>query len=294
MAPAEHEAAPRPGTGAAAPGYPGPMARVVELTVYPIKGCAALPHTEALLTEAGLAHDRTFMVVGDDGVFRSQRTDPRLAIVHAGIDPDGLALTLRAPGAEELVHAVDSASARVPVEMFGQPYRGIDQGDAVAAWLSGVLGAPSRLVRVPPEHERVTQGLVPGTAAFADSGAVLVVSRASLAELNRRIPGADLPMDRFRPNIVVDGWETPHHEDDVRRVVIGDTELGFAKRAGRCVVTTVDQARGVKAGPEPLRTLATYRRGDAGKVMFGSQFSVLRTGKLAVGDAVTVMAEDGA
>ncbi|MGW0662400.1 MOSC domain-containing protein [Streptodolium elevatio] len=265
------------------------MASVVELNVYPVKGCAALPASEAVLTDAGIAHDRTFMVVDDRGVFRSQRTDPRLSVVHAGIDADGRRLALRAAEAGELFLDVDTESPRVDIEMFGTPYRGIDQGDAVAAWLTGVLGVPSRLVRVPPEHERVTPGLVPGTAAFADSGALLVVSRASLDGLNARLGDAGpLPMTRFRPNIVVDGWTEPHREDDVRRMLVGNTELAFAKQAGRCVVTTVDQVRGVKAGPEPLRTLATYRRGASGGVLFGAQYSVVRPGKLAIGDTVDV------
>ncbi|NUU19935.1 MAG: MOSC domain-containing protein [Streptomycetaceae bacterium] len=276
------------------------MATVVELNVYPVKGCAALPVGEAVLRYPGLAHDRTFLVVDDRGVFRSQRTDPRLALIRAGVDADGMRLTLRtgepdgAPAdlpADELHVDVDTESARVDVEMFRTPYRAIDQGPEAAAWLTAVLGVPSRLVRVPPEHERVTKGVFPGTAAFADSGALLVLSRASLAGLNTRLVdggGAALPMARFRPNVVVDGWDAAHREDDARRVTIGAAEIGFAKKATRCVVTTVDQVRGVKSGPEPLRTLAAYRRGPDGGVVFGAQYSVLTPGKLTVGDQVVV------
>ncbi|WP_436774492.1 MOSC domain-containing protein [Yinghuangia sp. YIM S09857] len=265
------------------------MASVVELNVYPVKGCAALPVSEAVLTDAGIAHDRTFMVVDARGVLRSQRTDPRLSVVHAGIDAEGRTLALRAEGVGDLRVDVDTESPRVGVEMFGTPYRAIDQGDAVATWLTEALGVPSRLVRVPPEHRRVTPGVVPGTAAFADAGALLVVSRSSLDGLNARIgDGGPLPMTRFRPNIVVDGWTEPHREDDVRRMLVGNAELAFAKQAGRCVVTTVDQLRGVKTGPEPLRTLATYRRGASGGVLFGAQYSVVRPGKLAIGDPVEV------
>lgn len=267
------------------------MATVVQLNVYPVKGCAAIPVSEAELTHAGLAHDRTFMVVDDRGVFRSQRTDPRLSVIHAGMEADGRRLTLRTEGVGDVAIDVDTDGPRVDIEMFSTPYQGIDQGDAAAAWLTEALGVPSRLVRVPPEHDRVTVGLVPGTAAFADAGAVLMLSRASLDELNTRLGaggGEALPMTRFRPSVVVDGWSAPHREDDARRIVVGDTELGFAKQAGRCVVTTVDQLRGVRAGAEPLRTLATYRRGDGGGVMFGSLYSVVRPGKLAIGDSVDV------
>jgi uncharacterized protein len=96
-------------------------------------------------------------------------------------------------------------------------------------------------------------------------------------------------MSRFRPNIVIDGWRKPHLEDRARHVRAGNAELGYAKLAIRCAVTLVDQDGGVKAGPEPIRTLATYRRAPGGGVAFGAKFSVLRTGKLTVGDEVTVL-----
>jgi uncharacterized protein YcbX len=262
---------------------------VVALHTYPIKGCAGISLTNALLTPAGLAHDRTFMIVDESGVFRSQRRDPLLATIRPEIDDDGL--RLHAPGTDPLRVAVDLDGPRRPVEMFGNPYRGIDQGDAVAGWLTRALGAPSRLVRVPPEHDRVTDGETPGRAGFADSGALLLTSRTSWAELDRRIverDAAGIPMDRFRPNVVVDGWTEPHVEDQARELAVGDVELAFAKQAIRCAVTLVDQRTGVRAGPEPLRTLADYRRVPGKGVAFGVKFSVLRTGRLAVGDEVVV------
>ncbi|KKD09946.1 MOSC domain-containing protein [Streptomyces sp. WM6386] len=268
------------------------MANVVELSYYPVKGCAGISASEAMVTPAGLAHDRAFMVVSDEGVFRTQRRDPRLALILPGIDAAGQRLTLRAPDHGEVAVDVDTTGARRPVELFGKPFRGIDQGDSVAQWLTDVLGVPSRLVRVPPEHDRVTDGRTPGTAGWADSGALHVVSRSSLDLLNEKIAergGEPLSMNRFRPNIVIGGWDTPHTEDRAHRMLIGDTELAYAKLAVRCAVTLVDQERGAKGGPEPIRTLASYRRGAVGTV-FGVKFSVLRQGKMAVGDEVDVTA----
>ncbi|GLY90095.1 MOSC domain-containing protein [Actinoallomurus iriomotensis] len=266
----------------------GTTAVIGELISYPVKGCAGVSLGTTTLTAAGLAHDRTFMVVDDRGTFRSQRRDPRLALIRPGVD--GERLTLRAPGARDLDIAVDRDSPRRQVELFGTAYEGIDQGEAAAAWLSSVLGAASRLVRVPPEHDRITGGRTPGTSGYADSSAVHAISRATLDELNRRLPGRPVPMSRFRPNIVIDGWDEPHLEDRAHRVVAGDAELGYAKLAIRCAVTLVDQRRGVRSGPEPLRTLATYRRAAAGGVAFGAKFSVLRPGRLTAGDAWTVLA----
>lgn len=267
------------------------MAIVTDLKCFPIKGCAGVALSDAVMTRAGLAHDRTFMVVGDDGVFRSQRRSPRLAVIHPSVTAAGDRITLRANGFSAVEVEVDLSGPRRDVTMFGNPYRGIDLGGEAAGWLSEVLGEPVRLVRVPPEHDRVTDGQTSGTSGYADSSAVHLLSRSTLAELNARLvsAGADpVPPTRFRANIVVDGWAEPSTEDRVRRLRVGDCDLGYTKLAIRCVVTTVDQEAGVKTGREPLRTLAGYRRAAQGGVAFGAKFSVLREGKLSVGDALTV------
>ncbi|MGW8983860.1 MOSC domain-containing protein [Streptomyces parvus] len=284
------------------------MATVVDLITYPVKGCAGTSVDSAHLTPAGLAHDRSFMVVGVDGVFRTQRRDPRLALVRPTVSADGSRLTLvstEPDSGDGALHLdVTTSAPRRDVDLFGATYRGIDQGDEAAVWLTEFLGAPSRLVRVPPEHDRKTDGLTPGTSGYADSSAVHLLSRASLAHLHARLAERGAPllaMDRFRPNIVIDGfpegahgehgedWAAePHAEDRIRRAAIGAAELGYTKLAVRCAVTLVDQEAGARGGPEPLRTLADYRRFSAGGVVFGTKFAVVRPGKLSVGDEVTV------
>jgi len=267
------------------------VARVVELVTYPVKGCAGMQVRETALTAAGLAHDRSFMVVGEDGVHRTQRRDPRLATIRPVVGDDGALLTLHAPDAGTLAVPVDTERARRPVDLFGTAYRGIDQGDAAAAWLSGVLRVPSRLVRVPPEHDRVTDGRTPGTSGYADSCALHLLSRASLELLDRELAGRGappLPVNRFRPNVLVDGWDEPHTEDRAHALTIGTARLAYAKLAIRCAVTMVRQETGEKAGPEPLRTLAGYRRAAEGGVAFGTKLAVVRAGRVAVGDEVTV------
>ncbi|MER8089016.1 MOSC domain-containing protein [Streptomyces sp. NPDC087532] len=267
------------------------MARIAALSYYPVKGCAGTSVDDAALTPAGLAHDRSFMVTGADGVFRSQRRHPQLALIRPEISSDGGRLTLRGPGLDLLTIDVDTFGARRDVELFGAPYKGIDQGDEAAGWLSEFLGAPTRLMRVPPEHNRVTDGRTPGTSGYADSCAVHVLSRSTLDLLNERLAergSAPLPMDRFRPNIVIEGWDEPHVEDRARHITLGEAELGYAKPAIRCVVTVVDQKVGAKAGPEPLRALADYRRAAEGGVAFGTKCAVLRPGELSVGDQVIV------
>ncbi|MFD6193824.1 MOSC domain-containing protein [Streptomyces sp. NPDC060275] len=273
------------------------MANVVDLICYPVKGCAGTSMSDALLTPAGLAHDRSFMVISEDGIFRTQRRHPRLALIRPAVSTDGTRLTLDAADGTgrfgTLCLDVTTSAPRRDVDLFGTAFQGIDQGDEAAAWLSEFLGTPSRLVRVPPEHDRITDGLTPGPSGYADSSAVHLLSRASLALLNQRLAerGAPaLPMNRFRPNIVVDSdWAAlPHAEDRARRISIGGAELGYAKLAVRCAVTLVGQEAGARRGPEPLRTLATYRRAASGGVVFGAKFSVITPGKLSVGDEVVI------
>ena len=267
------------------------MARVVDLSYYPVMGGAGPSVRAALLPPAGLAHDRSFMVVSEEGVYRTQRRDPLLAVVRPLITPDGGHLTLTAPGVEPLHLRVDTSGTRQKVDLFGTAYQGIDQGEEAADWLSDRLGVRSRLVRTPPEHDRVTDGLTPGTSGYADSCALHVLSRSTLDLLDSKLTdrgAGPLPADRFRPNLVVDGWDDPHTEDRAHRLRVGTTELGYAKLAIRCAVTLVDQHAGTRAGPEPLRTLAAYRRATQGGVAFGTKYAVLRPGRVAVGDEVEV------
>ncbi|MFI1258687.1 MOSC domain-containing protein [Streptomyces netropsis] len=284
------------------------MADVVDLICYPIKGCAGTSMSDVLLTPAGLEHDRSFMVISEDGVYRTQRRHPRLALIRPTVSVDGSQLTLDSAdttsGCGMVRFDVTTSATRRSVDLFGATFQGIDQGDEAAAWLSEFLGTLSRLVRVPPEHDRIADGLTPGPSGYADSSAVHLLSRSSLTLLNRRMAergASPLPMNRFRPNIVVDSglgqgrgsdcgdWAAePHAEDRARRISIGGAEMGYAKLAVRCAVTLVDQEAGARQGREPLRTLASYRRAASGGVVFGAKFSVVRPGKLSVGDEVVI------
>ena len=229
-------------------------ARLAGITYYPVKGCAGISLTEAALTPSGLPDDRAYAILDEKGDFRWQWGDPGLALITPELH-DG-ALTLRAPGTE-------------PVTVAGE-----HPGAEADAWLTAFLGRPSRLVRPPAgNHSRLH-----------------IVSRASLDALNARVTArgaAPLPMNRFRPNLVVEGWDTPHTEDGAARLTIAGAALALTERTVRCAITMVDQRTGRRAGPEPLRTLADYRRAESG-VVFGAYFSVLRAGKVTAGDGVTV------
>jgi uncharacterized protein len=217
-----------------------------------------------------------------------------MAVLRPRIVADGTRLVVDAPGADAIELDVLTDGARLDVSLFGKWFgTGIDQGDTAAKWFSAALDLPCRLVRVPPEHDRNGWGLHPGKVGFADAHAVLITAESSLDNLNRRISerGANgVPMDRFRPNIVVSGWPEPHTEDRFRLMSVGGVQLGYAVRAIRCAVPTVAQDTGVRSGPEPTRTLADYRREPefGGGVSFGVKAAVLGAGDVAVGDEIVV------
>ncbi|NED92362.1 MOSC domain-containing protein [Streptomyces sp. SID11233] len=269
---------------------------VRELVHYPVKGCAGTATDSARVVGTGLEHDRTFMVVdAEEGAFRSQRTHPAMAAIKVTVLRSGAALALSAEGVGPLLLEVDVDGPRRDVSMFDRPLgAAVDQGDTVAQWFSEVLGAKSRLVRAVPGFDRDGWGETPGKLNFADAHAVLVTSTASLDDLNARIAArgdADaVPMDRFRPNIVLTGKDEPHFEDRVRRMTLGSVELAHSVRATRCSVPLVDQITGLRKGPEPVRTLATYRREAqyGNRVSFGVKNAVVCEGVVSVGDPVTV------
>lgn len=173
-----------------------------------------------------------------------------------------------------------------------------DCGEAPAQWLGGYLGLSCRLVRAglgysrPIPRRKIPAGFdVPGGSphevSFADAFPFLVISEESLADLNTRFD-SPLPMDRFRPNLVVAGG-APYAEDTWSRFRIGEVVFRGATRCGRCVVTTTDQLTGARAH-EPLRTLATYRRDAEGTVMFGRNLiHETKAGRVSVGDAVKLL-----
>lgn len=269
---------------------------VRELTYYPVKGCAGTTADSAQVLRTGLEHDRTFMVVdAADGAFRSQRTHPSMAAIRVEVLEAGAALALFGEGVEPLRLTVDRDGPHRKVSMFDRPLgAAADQGDEAAEWFSDALGAKSRLVRVIRGFDRDGWGETPGKVNFADAHAVLVASAASLDGLNARIAtrgdAEPVPMDRFRPNIVLSGNDEPHFEDRVRRMTLGSVELAHSVRAMRCNVPLVDQKTGRRAGPEPVRTLATYRREPEykNKVSFGAKNAVVREGVVTVGDPVEV------
>jgi uncharacterized protein YcbX len=245
-------------------------ARLEGLFVYPVKSCRGIARESARMDATGLAGDRHWMLVRPNGRFVTQRELPRLALVDTALDDGGL--TLSAPGRPTLRIAPEAGHVARAVTVWKFSGSGIDCGDEAAAWCSGFLETPLRLVRFDPGRPRVCSAeWTPGTQAvteFSDGFPMLVISRASLAELNSRLPKA-LPMERFRPNLVIDGVDA-YDEDRIHELRSGDLAIRIVKACTRCSITTTDQRRGAIDGVEPLATLKTYRHDrDLKGVIFG-------------------------
>lgn len=259
---------------------------LVGLTVYPVKSCRGIPLREVMLDRFGPAGDRRWMVVDAAGRFVSQRESRALALVQVEIQPGGLRL-VDPDGALEVAAPGEAATER-RVRVWEDHLFALDAGDAAADWMARRTGRPCRLVYMPETSRRLVDGIYARkgeTVSFADGFPLLLISTASLEDLNGRLE-QPVPMDRFRPNLVVDGCE-PFAEDGWKRIRIGEVELIVAKPCSRCVVPSIDQATGER---DPLvnRVLASYRR-HQGQVYFGQNLLYQSFGTLRLGDPVEVL-----
>jgi uncharacterized protein YcbX len=263
-----------------------PDLRLASLHIYPVKSCGGLSPADWEVDDFGLRHDRRWMIVTPAGDFITQREQPRLALVRPAL-ADG-SLVLRAPGMPELaLPLVPAARERITVQVWGDITQGVPVSAESAEWLSRFLGEPVRLVWMPGDVIRQTdpEYALGHRVSFADGFGFLLIGEASLAELNRRL-AKPLPMNRFRPNLVVSGAD-PFAEDGWRELRVGGLELAVVKPCARCVTTTTDQET-AERGVEPLKALAMFRKRN-GQVMFGQNLVHRGTGRIAVGAAVQVV-----
>lgn len=279
------------------------MATLTELNLYPIKSCAGIALREATLTAAGLMsehiYDREWMVVDAQGNFMTQRAYPKMALIVPRLKTE--TLELRAPGMLRLEiplglpHPDDERTLQVRV--WNDTVKAYDCDETTAAWFSGFLGVPCRLVRFHPGARRIAStkwtGGVEAPTLFSDGYPVLVISEASLGDLNEKLKaqGRDaLPMQRFRPNLVMSGVEA-FEEDYMESFKMGNATLKPVKPCARCPIPSIDPTTG-EFGPDPLDILRTYRANPKvdGGITFGMN-AILLEGDgqmLSIGQEVEV------
>jgi uncharacterized protein YcbX len=251
-------------------------ARIAALHVYPVKSARGIALESAVLTRTGLAHDRRWIIVGDNGRFLTQRELPRLALLEPALSES--ALQLRAPTMTDIAIELSHRGERRAVSIWGHDCEALDEGSTVAHWLGTFLGRECHLVRFDPAHRRMSERKwtepYEAETQFSDGFALLALSTASLADLNARL-AAPLPINRFRPNLVLEGIGA-FDEDRIEHLSDGDICLKPVKACTRCKITTTNQDTGCFEGDEPLRTLKTYRYDAALKgVCFGQNLIIV-------------------
>jgi uncharacterized protein len=281
-------------------GDPAPRLGRVTLSLgairrYPVKSCRGHALEQALVEPWGLAGDRRWLIVDDDGAQLTAREHPRLLLVTPAPRPDG-GLVLSSPDLPDLSVDVPAADALVPVTVWRSALVAAPAGPDADAWFSKVVGRSARLMYLDDPTRRRPNPLFARPTdyvSFADGYPLLLTTTASLDALNEWIaegPRGDegpLPMTRFRPSVVVDG-SRPWAEDGWRRIRIGAAEFRVVKGCDRCAITMTDPDTAAR-GKEPIATLARHRRWD-GETWFGMNMVPDTPGAtISVGDTVEVL-----
>lgn len=257
---------------------------LTHLYLYPIKSLGGISLQQATISDRGLQHDRRWMIVEESGQFFTQRQYPEMAQIAVSQSEIGWRLTHKRKRIAPIeVPLQPQTDEWMDVQVWGEEVRAQRVSPQVDGWLSMILGTSCHLVYMPDESHRpvdpdyATAGELVG---FADGFPFLLISEASLAGLNEKLE-QPVPMDRFRPNLVVSGVNKPHGEDEWKRFRLGEIEFLVAKPCGRCQIITIDQQT-AQSSTEPLRTLSTYRR-QGNKVCFGMNLLHQGEGTLEVG-----------
>lgn len=258
------------------------MLQVSSLFVYPVKSLGGISLTQAKVTELGFEHDRHMMLTDADGRFLTQREIPLLCLFSTLLQPDGVLITYKD---EKLFVPFLFNGPELQVQVWDDQVTALRAPHEINRWFSERVGISCFLVR----HTSHTKRMVDATyakqneqTAFADAFPVLVLGQESLNLLNSKLR-EQLPVNRFRPNIVFTG-ALPHQEDECRQMHIGNTVFEISKPCARCTVTTTNQVTAEK-GKEPLHTLSTYRQQN-NKILFGQNALVKQPGIVKVGDIV--------
>jgi len=263
-----------------------PNITVSELAIYPVKSCAQIPLKKARIDSFGLNHDRRWMVVDKHGKFVTQRQQPSMCLIKSELVEQGIIISV--PGMDALQVTVPTTRETRQVIVWNDQCSAIDCGDVVAQRLSRFLGIECRMVFFPADEIRQVDlnfSQEGDRTAFSDGFPILLISQASLDDLNSRME-TPLPMARFRPNLVVSGCE-PFAEDNWRRIKIGELIMRIVKPCSRCVIPSIDINSGEK-GVEPTKTLLSYRKRD-NKIYFGQNVIADGEGKIKIGMPVEVL-----
>ena len=263
------------------------LMKISSLHIYPVKSAGGIRHTESRMEKRGLRHDRRWLITDERFQFLTQRAHPRMCLLHVNVTESALTMSAQNYGSLSVSMPVHSTH-EVEVRIWNDRCLALVCSEEADRWISNFMGFKCHLVFLPDHVHRAVDrayGNAGDIVSFADAYPVLILSEATLEDLNGRL---DIPvsMTRFRPNIVISGCNA-FAEDGWRRIRIGVVELEIVKPCSRCTIPTVDPDTGER-GTEPIHTLSTYRMVN-GKVLFGQNAIPRNEGVVRVGDAVEVI-----
>ena len=256
------------------------------ITLYPVKSLAGISVNSWPVIRTGLKYDRQWMLIDADRQFLSQRKLPQMALIKTALTDTHLILS--AEGRDDLLLALAPVGGDViDSQIWADLCAAISVSAEADHWLSDFLKRDCRLVYQPETLLRPVDayyGLPTDTVAFSDGFPFLLISENSLVSLNNEM-ALDLPMTRFRPNLVVAGCDA-YAEDSWREISIGAIDFRLPKPCSRCSVVVID-TENAEIGQEPLRTLNLTRKWQ-NKVYFGQNALHDQQGQLTVGDCVHI------
>ncbi|EOZ99121.1 Flavodoxin reductases (ferredoxin-NADPH reductases) family 1 [Indibacter alkaliphilus LW1] len=257
-----------------------------DIYIYPIKSLGGIRLDSWVLEEKGFKYDRRWMLIDERGVFLSQRKHPKMALLQVSLGKDGLKVVSKTDSENYLEIPFESkAEGRTMVQIWEDEVEAEVLESKFCTWFSDFLGFSTRLVSMPDSTERKLKpkyAINDESVSFADGMPYLLIGQSSLDDLNSRLE-KQIPMDRFRPNLVFSGGSA-FEEDTWDSLKIGDSIFKVTKPCARCVMTTVDQDT-AKKGKEPLKTLSSYRTVDK-NVLFGQNMLLIEGKKVSVGDVL--------
>jgi uncharacterized protein YcbX len=259
------------------------MKKVSALYIYPVKSLGGIALNSSPVLPKGLQYDRRWMLVDENNQFLTQRVHPAMAMFKTTLHVDGIKVSYKEEG--EIIIPFQSSGELLQATVWNDEVQVHEVGKLHNDWFSALLGMKCKLVQFPDSHVRKVDpdfALNDDETSLSDGYPVLVISQASLDDLNSRLQQA-VSINRFRPNIVVEG-SVAFDEDNWKMFSLGSAKFAGVKPCARCVMTTVDQETATK-GEEPLRTLSTYRK-MGNKVMFGQNLLVMQPGNISVGDEI--------
>ena len=264
-----------------------------EINIYPIKSLGGISLKSSIVENRGLQFDRRWLLVDEKNQFLTQREFPKMATIGLEILKDCLRVSAEGKMLEVSFEPKTNKSASVKI--WSSRCRARIYESEINQWFSDVLQTNCKLVLMPEESKRKVNYFYAvhrdDVVSFADGYPFLLIGENSLNDLNERLE-TSVPMNRFRPNLVVSGSEA-FAEDEWKKIKIGDATFHVVKPCARCVITTIDQAQGEKTGVEPLKTLAKYRipkRSVKKKILFGQNLIAENAGAvLNAGDKVEVL-----